>query len=176
MYRMENVTQNNRIWTLYNAWPRSIYRLGLTLSSLNSTKNYCSLDHLPASIHHHLDVSNCCLPPGSQQLRHQPNQMLGKCSCLETIGLGQHQRSEMNKTGVLFDQRARRRLDIYALISPCLIIQFHLIIYQLLRVTRQEYEQFDLLLHRTKPIVLTVYQADQEPIYRPRLANLPSPN
>ena len=95
---------------------------------------------------------------------------------LETIGRGQLQRNGLNKTDGLFYQRARRKLDIYALIAPCLTVQVYQIIYQLLRLNGQEYEQFDLLLHQAKPIILTVYQADQALIYQRLPANLPSPD
>ena len=102
--------------------------------------------------------------------------MLGQRSCLETIGPSQCQHNGLNKTDGLFYQRARRKLDIYALIVPCLTVQIYPIIYHLLRLNGQEYEQFDLLLHQAKPIIVTVYQADQPLIYQPLLANLLSPD
>ena len=94
--------------------------------------------------------------------------------CLGTIGQGQHQRSGMNKTGGYLNQRARRKLDIYALITPYLRNHVYHIIYQLIRFTGQGYEQFDLFLHQAKSIVVKVYQADHGLICQPLLANLPS--
>ena len=102
--------------------------------------------------------------------------MLGQRTCLETIDPGLRRHNGLNKTDGLFYQHARRKLDICALIAPCLTVQVYQIIYQLLRLNGQEYEQFDLLLHQAKPIVVKVYQADQGLIYQPLLANLPSPN
>ena len=102
--------------------------------------------------------------------------MLEQRSCLETIDLGQRQRSGMNKTDRLSGQRTRRKLDIYALIATFLKIQVQLIICHLLRLRGQEFEQFDLLLLQAKPIIVTVYQAGQGLIYQLLPANLPSPH
>ena len=102
--------------------------------------------------------------------------MLGQRICLETIGPGQRQHNGLNKTDGLCYQRAHRKLDIYALIVPCLTVQIYPIIYHLLRLNGQEYEQFDLLLHQAKPIIVMVYQADQGLIYQHLRASLPSPD
>ena len=102
--------------------------------------------------------------------------MLEQRSCLETIDLGQRQRSGLNKTDGLSGQRTRRKLDIYALIATFLKIQVQLIICHLLRLRGQEFEQFDLLLLQAKPIIVTVYQTGQGLIYQLLPTNLPLPH